>query len=184
MKLKEVEKTIDEYCRNKNGRLEGQRLNEKYFKKHINDDRIICYFLRNDLFNSKSLYKFLNNVDDVCSELDCSSKVRFIGFGKGFKRFCAYHGKKNRQLQKVELKVNEVIDFIKVNSKYCSNRIQKLHKNTIELIRERTCYLEDVKFNERLYHQEHNLDQKIDYKFISSVKGYRIPKRKCTDREY
>ena len=151
---------IDKNLKNKNNKLEGQRLNEKWFIKH--DFAVeLQYFIKNDILNSKKLYLHINK--DKTNLCECGSEKKFIGFSAGFKEYCLKCSKTVHNHMKKQgnnlVKLEKVIDFVKdKNGKYSTTKIKKLSVETINAIIQRTNYLsEDSKISERLYHIENNL---------------------------
>lgn len=167
--------------KNENGKLEGQRLNAKWFIKHNFVDEL-KYFEDNDLLNSKNLYMFINNETDKC---ECGATRKFVGYKDGFKKYClkCSRVKNNGMLNiaKLNVKLDDVIDFVKdVNGNYSTTHCKKLSDSSIKSIIERTNYLVNAALSKRLYHIEHNLheEQLCDIckvrpkKFIFSNVGY------------
>lgn len=167
--------------KNENGKLEGQRLNAKWFLKHsfVEESK---YFEDNNLFNSKKLYMFINNETDKC---ECGSPRRFIGYRDGFKKYCLKCSKiKNNgmlNISKVDVPLDDVISFVKdVKGNYSTTYCKALSESSLKNIIERTDYLKDATLSKRLYHIEHNLHEeqicevcKIrPKKFIFSNVGY------------
>ena len=179
-----------EKLKNKNGKIEGQRLKEKWFLKN-NFKEELEYFKENNILGTKDLYKFLTNESGIC---ECGKEKTFIGFNDGFKKYCEkcsrtkYNHMKNSGSK--DLEINDIIDFIKdKNNKYSTTKIKLLSEQTLKKIQERTNYLDNASLSERLYHIENDLFSlprcklcgKAHNNFYSSLLGYKdYCKGKCS----
>lgn len=158
MEKEELNKFINEKLKNKNNKLEGQRLKESWFLKNAKDR--YEFFKENNLFNSKSLYMFLNNCTDKC---ECGIEKRFIGFNEGFKEYCEKCSRTKNNHMKISgtifVQIDDVVNYVKdKNNKYSTTKIKSLSNDTLQLITERTNYLtNDTSIGERIYHIEYNL---------------------------
>jgi hypothetical protein len=158
MENKELNNFINEKLKNKNNKLEGQRLKESWFLKNKIDE--YQFFLENNLFNSKLLYMFINNVTDKC---ECGSEKRFIGFNDGFKVHCEKCARTKYNSMKIsgskKITINDIVNYVKdKNNNYSTSKIKNLSSDTLQLIQERTNYLpNDTSISERIYHIEYNL---------------------------
>ena len=184
-----IEEIVNTYFKNKNGKLEAQRLNEKWIIEHCGND-IAEYFVKNNLLNSENLYNHLYNPNKFCQ---CGVNKRFKGFRDGYTNQCpkcskisAVHMKSQGTL---ELELKDVTEYVKdVNGHYSSTKIKRLSKSVINKIIERTSYLNECKLAERLYHIEHNLyerskcklcgEEHQNFKFITGYFDY--CKHKCS----
>jgi len=153
-----LELFIDNNLLNKNKKLEGQRLTENWFYKK-NFTKEFEYFQKHNILNSKNLYTYLYDINDLC---ECGNMKRFIGFRDGFKKYCnncsrTKYNYMKRQGTK-EKQLNNIINFVKdKKNNYSISKIKKLSDKTIKLVENRTKYLDIAKISERLYHIEHNL---------------------------
>lgn len=178
----EIQKIVNDLLINKAGKLEAQRLNEKWFKSRnyirefelINNLGIKC---------SETLYQYLNDETGICS---CGLKKRFVGFRDGYKETCYKCAKtKNNNMKKpgnVYIDVNDIVDYVKVNGKYSSSRIVSLSKDCIEDLRQLVSHLpKESSISEVIYNIEHNIKSlplckycgKEHNNFFSSVDGYK-----------
>ena len=186
---------------NKKGRIEGQRISKKYFEKR-KLYKELEFLQKNNIKCTQDLYNFVYNTTDKCSIENCNSKRRFISFKDGYKDYCEYHSRRLNNSARTKksdytpkpdkdfIKRKELKEFLKLlkeNNKFISNRtrypqINKYRTNFYEDILDSTFYLpKNCKFNERLYHIEHDLTDTVKCKkcggvldtFFSTVKGYR-----------
>jgi len=143
---------------NRNGKIEGQRLNPKWLFNHgyIKESE---FFKANNIRNSQTLYNYLNETTGLCEYDNCLEQKRFVNYATGYKQYCDHHGRvinnNMKHFGKLDFKVSEVINFVKSNGKY--TRICQLSDSTVNEIIKRTDYLTNVKISERLYHIEHEL---------------------------
>lgn len=186
-----VKSFIEHNLLNKNGRIESQRLTEKWFTKNNFIDELE-YFNGKKILDVEKLYCFINNVNNLCG---CGNAKRFIGFQKGYTEYCEQCGRTKNNLMKrqgnTDVSLESVADFVKdKNGGYSTTKIKKLSENTINTIKERTKYLNtNTPLSERIYHIEHNLFglpkcqlcNKPHNNFYSSKEGYtKYCKGKCS----
>lgn len=174
---------------NKNGKLEAQRLKEKWFIKNNFDKE---WELFKNFNTSKDLYMYLNDETQYC---ECGNEKRFVGFTQEFKEYCEVCARsKNNHMKKPgskDIELTNIIVFLKdKNNNYSTSKIKKLSEKTIDNIIKRTNYLnKDTKISERLYHIEKNIFElpkcglcgKEHNNFKFSTNGYsRYCKGKCS----
>ena len=177
--------------KNKKNKLEGQRINKKWFiNRGLLDEW--NFLEEHNIKDAKSLYMFVNNESDKCK---CGSEKRFISFKDGFKEYCekcartSYNNmKKHYNFKYDESDVNfktrsqlqQDIKKLKVKDKYSSSKILANPK-LIQQVINSTFYLsKNVKIAERLYHIENSIKKVQVCKncgcsldnFISSKVGY------------
>lgn len=177
-----IEKFVRENLLNKNGKLEGQRLTEKWLNKRGFYDEL-TFFKNNSINDSRSLYLFLNSGETgIC---ECGMQKRFIGFRDGFKPYCENCSRTKYNWMKsqgnVDISIEQVIDFVKdKNGKYSTSKLNQLSEKTIERIKDRVPYLKSDSIPEFLYHIENGMTglnlckncNKMPTTFISAQDGY------------
>lgn len=168
---------------NKNGKIEGQRINQKYFD---NRGLLEAYnlLMMYDIKDAEGLYQYENNDSGLC---ECGSQKRFVGYSEGYKEYCEACARSKYNWMKqdhktIDLELGEVLSYVTIESgKYSTTNIKKLSENTIDKIVQRTEYLVDASISERLYHIEHNLNSVKkctvclgdNRNFVSSITGYK-----------
>lgn len=185
-----IQDFTDKNLKNKNGKIEGQRINKGWFKKHKFGNEYEV-FQKNSIIDSKTLYLFLTKESDKCS---CGKEKRFVGFRDGFKEYClpCSRKKNNGMLHLIEqdVQIPDVPKFVKDrNGGYSTTKLKTLSKDTVSKIKERTLYLKKASLSERIYQIEHNLFclpkcklcNKEHNNFYTSKYGYRdYCKGKCS----
>jgi len=189
--IMDLTKFIDSILKNRNGKLEGQRLTESWFLKNDYNNQYE-FFKKNDLFDRKRLYMFHYNESDKCP--NCLNSRRFKGFSSGFVSHCEQCSRsKFNFMKKVgskRIELTDVIQHVRNSNGYSSTRIKQLSDYSIRLVEKRTNYLKkNVTLSERLYHIEHELYElpkcklcsKDNTNFLTSKVGYhKYCKSKCS----
>jgi len=185
---KELIVFINTNLKNKNGKFEGQRLSKKWMEPRFPE--MFKKFQKMNLLNSENIYEFLNE-SSKCAVTNCLHKPRFQGFKLGYKEFCEPCGRTHNNHMKKQgsiiLELEEIINYIKIKNKYNTSKIKQLSPKTIELITERTNYLDCTTISERLYHIEHNMFSypkcaicsNENKNFKTSIIGYFTYCKKC-----
>ena len=146
---------------NNSGKLEGQRINEKWFIKHgyISEWQ---YFVENKIVDSKTLYMFINNVSEKCSTYNCNNARRFIGFRDGFKQYCESCARTTNNWMKngkeIDVQLSEIVSFVKDNNgKYSSSKIKLLSNKSVNNLKTKNSHLVNASISEHLFNFEHGL---------------------------
>ena len=179
----DIKTFIETKLKNKNSKLEGQRLTEKYFLKN-GFVQELNFFKEKDILNSKNLYKFINNCSSKC---ECSNEKRFKGFRDGFTEYCEKCARtKNNAMKKNgnnDVKIDEIIEFVKdKNLKYSSSKINSLSDKTKKELENKTSHLyKDVSIIERLYNLEHGITEVKTCKICNKRSKFRFSQSGYSD---
>ena len=181
-----LESFIKENLYNSKGKLEGQRISEKWMLKRGFVEEL-DFFIANNIKNSKDLYIYLNKDDGIC---ECGKEKRFVGYTAGFKEYCEKCARtKNNYMTSGNTTfnsndINEIIEFVTdKNGNYSTTKIKSLSKFSIDTIKSKIDFLkEDCSIPEYLYCIQNNLNKpqtckntecnSTNLSFISSKTGY------------
>lgn len=177
-----IQNIVDKFLRNKNGRLEGQRIVEKWFvSRELTSEWDI--FKKLNIDSAERLYQYLNDDDGVCK---CGGNRRFIGFRDGYKPYCVKCAKTNynhmKHPDRVDVSVEDVVDFVKTRDKYSTSKIVKISPKSEKLLRESVPHVRlNASLSEVIYNIEHKLEHlpickvcnKPHDNFYSSIDGYK-----------
>lgn len=195
--LPELYEIITNNLINVKGRIEGQRITEKYFKKHNLD---FSFFEKNKIKSAQALYNFITKETSKCSFNDCDNERRWVGMRVGYKPYCEICSRSRNnwisnveEKYKIDLELNEIYDFVKdSNGNFNTSKLKKLSERTLNELVAATNFIQwDASSSERLYCYLNNITSLNDLPkceicsdpvtmFYSGVSGYlSIHKGKC-----
>lgn len=198
--LPELYEIITKHLINAKGRIEGQRITEKFFNKNNLDFNILEKY---KIKNSQNLYDLITKETSKCSFNDCNNERRWIGMRDGYKLYCEKCSRtKNNWLtnvkesNKIDLELNEIYDFVKdKNGNYNTSKLLQISDKTLNALKEETKFIQwDASVAERLYCYENSITKIKDLpkcqicseyvtEFYASSKGYRtIHKGVCSKK--
>lgn len=176
---------------NKNGKLEGQRINEKYFNSKGLD---FSEFQKNNITNSNDLYDYFMGTSNACPFEGCQNTRRWTGLLRGYKDYCnsCQHTKRNwmstldeNSNNKHTVPLSNIFEFVKdKRGNYSTTKIKMLSDDTVKNIKNATMFITwEASLAERLYCIENNLNSLNDLpkcivcsepvnRFYSSNSGY------------
>lgn len=157
MEIEKLKDIKNAFLMNNSGKIEGQRLSEKWFAKR-GISEVFSYLQELGISNSKDMFDFENPGECTC---ECGSSKRFIGYRDGYKEYCEPCGRSKNNVMKrqgiIDIKVNDVPEFVSGKNGYSSTKIKRLSQKTVDAVTYRTSYIKEGSLAERIYHIEHGI---------------------------
>lgn len=172
-----------------NGRITQSRVNEQWFKKWGHDWSL---FAKYNINTPQDIYDFLINPAKKCSSCG-EGELKWRGLRVGYTVYCLKCSRTvknwaaqgvNRSKHKEYVPLDELIAFVKPNSRYVNTRILKVQDESIQELKDSKPFITwDATNAEYLYCLEHNINSLEDlpkckecsepvHSFHSGVKGY------------